>query len=156
MAANNRALLGRMNGTMLHTVVLADDQKLQCVDIIRLPDIRKIQEALEVSRILFTMFGWKVKPAPNEVAEAAPALAGVTAAIGICGRSCWTRHMLRKVQQEVAKFELNSRDAFSQSYDTLTDVLNDVLHAARDYRNVSFYTLKIAKLMQRIRQLPDA
>jgi hypothetical protein len=154
--ANNRKLLDRLNGVMVQMVVLADDEKLQLDEIVRLLDVRKIGEALEVSRILFTMFGGKVIPPANEMDKADHVLADVTGAIGVGGRSCWTRHMLHKVQYEVEKFELESRDGFSKSYDNLVGILADMQHATRKCRSITCYTPKILRIMQRIRQLPNA
>jgi hypothetical protein len=154
--ANNRALLDRMNGVVVHMVVMADDVKLDCDEIVRALDTHKIHEAKELARILFTMFGGKVAPAPKEILEALPALAEVTGAIGVGARSCWTRHMLRKMQQEVVKFERESRDGFTKSYDNLVGVLSDMEHAAHSYRNVTCYTPKIGRIMQRVRELPNA
>jgi hypothetical protein len=154
--ANNRKLLDRLNGVMVQMVVLAEDEKIQLDEIVHLLDARKIGEALEVSRILFTMFGGKVIPPANEMVKTDHVLAEVTNAIGVGGRSCWTRHMLRKVQYEVVKFELESRDGFSKSYDNLVGVLADMQHAARKCRSITCYTPKILRIMQRIRQLPNA
>jgi hypothetical protein len=145
-----------MNGVVVHMVVMADDVKLGCDEVVRALDTHKIHEAKELARILFTMFGGKVTPAPKEMVESLPALVEVTSAIGVGGRSCWTRHMLRKMQQEVVRFELESRDGFTKSYDNLVAVLSDMEHAARSYHNVTCYTPKIARIMQRVRQLPTA
>jgi hypothetical protein len=152
--ADNPALLDRLNGMMVQNLVLAHDEKFACDAIVRVLDARKIHEALEVSGILFTMFGRKVTPSAAETVQTVPALAEVTSAIGVGGRSCWTRHMLRRMQQEVARFELESRDGFTKSYDHLVGVLNDMEHAARSYRNVTCDTPKIPRIMERIRQLP--
>jgi hypothetical protein len=112
LLANNRTLLDRLNGIVVQMVVLADDEQTQLDEIVRPLDVGKIGEAPEVSRILFTMFGGKVIPPPNDIGETDPVFAEVRSAIGVGGRSCWTRHTLRKVQYEAAKFELESRDGY--------------------------------------------
>jgi hypothetical protein len=113
-------------------------------------------KALEVPRILFTMFGRKVVHPANEVGETDKALAEVTSAIGVGERLCWTRYMLRGVQYEVAMFELGTPDGFRKSYDDVAGVLTDMQHVPRRCRNIACYTLKILSVMQRIRPPPNA
>jgi hypothetical protein len=141
MATNYRNLLSRLSSLMLVNVTLADDLLIEDDDLVRLVGTRNIREVLEVVRILYTALSGHTLGI-NSSLTAPPNLAGV---IGLCARSCWTRHILAAAQRDS---EQRQSGGLCKAYASLVSILRDIQRTT--HTNTTYKTI------QRIRHLPIA
>jgi hypothetical protein len=152
MTFSGLGLLDRLNTLMVVNVALADDRLIDYADLLRLIDARRIVEAIELVRVLFSYLGGST--AAGEDTACNVTSADVTTAIGTSGRTCWVRHMLAAAASTKRR---EPADEFAKSYYTLLSILNATKRAiAENRRNIRYRSGKQLELFRRVRELPDA
>jgi hypothetical protein len=136
-----RGLLERMDMLMRLNVAIVADKYVEDGDILRLVDVRRIPDAMELIKVLYTQLHGIDMSAVNERGTTLP----------IAGVSYWVRQVL----DAAAKAKKRDDDELSKHYRELLGILQLTKRTIREGRFYRYRYEKQMALMHRIRQLPD-
>ena len=136
-----RGLLERMDLLMRLNVAIISDKYVEDGDILRLVDVRRIPDAIELIRVLYTQLH-AISPAT---------LGDQQTTLPIVGVSYW----VRQAMESAAKAKKRDDDELSKCYWELLAILQLTKRTIREGRFYRYRYDKQMGLMRRIRQLPD-
>ena len=136
-----RGLLERMDLLMRLNVAIINDKYVEDGDILRLVDVRRIPDAIELIRVLYTQLHG-ISPAT---------LGDQQTTLPIVGVSYW----VRQAMESAAKAKKRDDDELSKCYWELLAILQLTKRTIREGRFYRYRYDKQMGLMRRIRQLPD-
>jgi hypothetical protein len=136
-----RGLLERMDMLMRLNVAIVSDKYVEDGDILRLFDVRRIPDAMELIRVLYAQLHGVNMSASSDQPTTLP----------IVGVSYWVRQAL----DAAAKAKKRDDDELSKHYRELLGILQLTKRTIRDGRFYRYRYSKQMELMHRIRQLPD-
>ena len=136
-----RGLLERMDLLMRLNVAIINDKYVEDGDILRLVDVRRIPDAIELIRVLYTQLHG-ISPAT---------LGDQQTTLPIVGVSYW----VRQAMESAAKAKKRDDDELSKGCWELLAILQLTKRTVRDGLFCRYRHGKQMGLMQRIGQLPD-
>ena len=136
-----RVLLERMDMLMRLNVAIVADKYVEDGDILRLFDVRRIPDAMELIRVLYAQLHGVDMSASSDQLTTLP----------IVGVSYWVRQAL----DSAAKAKKRDDDELSKHYRELLGILQLTKRTIREGRFYRYRYGKQMELMHRIRQLPD-
>jgi hypothetical protein len=139
--ATVRGLLERMDMLMRLNVAIVADKYVEDGDILRLVDVRRIPDAMELIRVLYTQLRGVDMSASSDQETTLP----------IVGVSYWVRQVL----DAAAKAKKRDDDELSKHYRELLSILQLTKRTIREGRFYRYRYDKQMALMHRMRQLPD-
>ena len=143
MAFAPRGLLDRLRSLMALNVAIIDDKYVEDSDILRLIDVRRIPESMELIRVLYTWI--RGSNAAASATDQQPLLPA-------SGHSYWVREMVNAA----ARLKQRDEDALTKAYWDLLDILQLTKRTIADQRYPRYRIEKQITLIRRIRHLPDA
>jgi hypothetical protein len=139
--ATARGLLERMDLLMRLNVAIIADKYVEDGDILRLVEVRRIPDAIELIRVLYSQLHG-VSPTTDSDKQLTLPIAGV---------SYW----VRQAMESAAKAKKRDDDELSKYYRDLIGILQLLKRTIREGRFYRYRRDKQMSLMYRIRQLPD-
>ena len=136
-----RGLLERMDMLMRLNVAIVANKYVEDGDILRLVDVRRIPDAIELIRVLYAYLRG-VSPTTVSDQQVIQPIVGV---------SYWVRQAL----DSAAKAKKRDDDELSKHYRELLGILQLTKRTIREGRFYRYRYDKQMSLMRRIRQLPD-